>query len=193
MNKIFLLLAACSTFCGFEKLDSKYWIQYGNPEAESQAIEYFSFSCPQCLEFFQKDFPAIREEYIDSGALHWAFHPDPADLTTLQAMICMSRLKPEHKALFLEAIMDHLGKMKSNEQGGLLMQAAMEVFRDPIPALEDLDFIQKTQAFQDAYAFVAQEDVVKVIPSLEIDGHLYKEYPSKALIDAHMHNQKRPS
>jgi hypothetical protein len=193
MNKLIICLAACSSLFGFEKLDSKYCIQYGNPDAKICAVEYFSLSCPKCMEFFINEFPAIKEKHIDTGSLFWTFHPDPADLLTLQAMVCLDRLSPERKTLFLEAIMENLAKLKGNQHGCQLMQTAMEVFQDPLPELEELDFLKKTEAFENAYRFVIQEDVVTVIPSVEIDGVFYKDAPSSLLIDKHLNNQKRSS
>lgn len=194
MNNLWIFaLLISSSFFGFEKLNSKYWVQYGSPDAESQVVEYFSLSCPQCLKFFNQEFPSIQRNYVDPGTISWSMHPDPADLLTLQAMICLERLSPEHKALFLKTIIDGMSKCKGTEQGCNLMKAAMEAFQNPIPDLENLEFIQKTEAFQDAFSFVTQKDVVRVIPSVEIDGILYKQFPNAALIDAHIHNPKRPS
>jgi Thioredoxin len=194
MNRLWILcLAAYSSFFGFEKLDSKYCIQYGNPDAESKAVEYFSLSCPKCTEFFIKEFPAIKEKHIDTGDLFWSFHPDPADLLTLQAMVCLGRLPPEKKALFLEALMENLAKLRGNIQGCKLIQTAMEVFHDPIPELQELEFLKKTEAFENAYRFVTQEDALTVIPSVEIDGVFYKKPPTISLIDTHLKTLKRSS
>lgn len=193
MNKIAIFLSAALPFFGFEKLDPKYCVRYGNPNAPTQAVEYFSLSCPKCMDFFQKEFPSIQEGYIKPGTVSWTLHPDPADLLTLQAMICIGRLPPEQKTLFLEAVMSNLAKLKTNEYGCRLMKAAMEVFENPVPELDNLDFIKTTQAFEDAFAFVMQEDVVTEIPSLEIDGIFHKEYPSQALLEKHIANPKRSS
>ncbi|HSX38484.1 MAG TPA: thioredoxin domain-containing protein [Chlamydiales bacterium] len=187
MNKLALIGISISSFLfGVEKLDSKYWIQYGPAHAKFHAIEYFSFSCPKCLEFFVKEFPSIKNRHIDSGDLSWAFHPDPADLLTLQAMVCLDRLSPTQKMLFFEAIMNNLTACKEKGQECALIQAAMEAFKDPQPDLEDLDFLKTTQAFQDAFAFVSQKDAIQVIPSVEIDGRLYEQIPNLTLVDAHI-------
>ncbi len=194
MNRLWTLcLMACSSLFGFEKLDSKYCIQYGNPDAESKAVEYFSLSCPKCMEFFIKEFPAIKEKHIDTGSLFWSFHPDPADLLTLQAMVCLGRLPQEQKAPFLEALMENLAKLRGKGHGCQLMQAAMEVFHDPLPELEQLDFLKNTEAFEKAYRFVTQKDALTVIPSVEIDGIFYKEPPSALLINAHIKTLERSS
>lgn len=190
MNKIFLLfIAVCSSLLGFEKLDSKYCISYGNPKAQIEAIEYFSLSCPKCLEFFQKEFPVIKQKHIDPGLLHWTFHPDPADLLTLQAMVCLNTLPEEQKILFLECLVRNLTKLKSNIHGCRLMQIAMEVFEKPLPDLEKVEFLEKTDAFQDAFLFLTQKDVIRIIPSIELDGTMYKEYPNAAFVEAQIHNK----
>jgi hypothetical protein len=189
MNKIlFLLLAGASSIFGFEKLDSKYWVQYGKPDAEVKAVEYISLSCPKCLELFKEDFPKIKEKFIDSGRVSWVYHLDPADLLTLQAMVCLEQLSEEQKPLFFASIVENLPNVKD---GCHLMQAAMETFGKPIPDLGKVEFLEKSQAFQDAFQFVRQEDVITVIPTLEIDGVIYKEFPSAEFIDSKLSNPKR--
>src|SRR5580698_6674507 len=146
MSKLCIAFLALSSWVyGFEKLAPNYLVQYGDPNAEFQAVEYYSFSCSKCLEFFQEEIPAIKKEYIDSGTLGFTFHPDPADLLTLQAMVCLERLTPEKKAFFLEAIMEKMAKLKNPRASSKLMKAAMEVFQDPTPDLEDLEFLKKSQ------------------------------------------------
>ncbi len=190
---LFFLLVFSAPFFGFEKLDPKYCPLYGNPEAPHQVVEYFSLSCPKCMDFFKHDFPAIKAAYVDTGVASWTLHPDPADLLTLQAMVCLDRLPPEHRLLFLEAVMNSLAKLKSNEGGSSLMQSAMEALENPIPELDRVEFLKETEAFEHAYAFVKQEDVVKEIPSVEIDGVFYNKYPAQKLFDEHINNLKRSS
>ena len=38
----------------FQKLPLAYTISYGDPQAPIHVVEYFSFSCPQCLALLKK-------------------------------------------------------------------------------------------------------------------------------------------
>lgn len=179
---LFPLLLICCSLWSFQKLDSKYQIKYGQPEAKTQIIEYFSFSCPKCLDLFKKSFSAIREKYIDTKKVYWAFHPDPADLLTLQAMVCLEKLKDDEKRQFFEAVFTHLDR-KNFKQGCLLMQLTMEVLNRPIPDLDKMSFLEKTEALQDAFYFLKQKDAVTSIPTVEINGKIYDAYPSQEFLE----------
>ena len=176
-NWLFALFLFINSAQAFEKLPAKYQIFYGNSDAKVQIVEYFSLSCPKCFEFFTEEFPSIREKYIKTGEIGWAFHPDPADLLTLQAMVCLEQLTPKQKTIFLEALIKNLLEMK-RKHGCLLMQGAMEVFQRPVPELENMEFLAKTEAFQAAFQFLKQEDVIQSIPTLEINGKICEEYPT---------------
>ena len=39
-----------------EKLLERYLVSYGNPNAPIKITEYFSFSCPHCLNLFSSGF-----------------------------------------------------------------------------------------------------------------------------------------
>ena len=176
-----LICLSVLTLHGFEKLDKKYCIQYGNPKALIQIVEYFSFSCPKCIDFWVKEFPSIREKYLNTDKISWIFHPDPADLLTLQTIVCLEKLNEKEKIVFFEAVIKNLIDLKL-KHGCLLMQSAMEVLGYPIPNLDNIDFLAETQAFKDAFKFLKQEDVIKIIPTLEIDGKICNEYPTADLV-----------
>jgi len=166
----------------FEKLDPKYQISYGNPKSNIKIVEYFSLSCPKCYEFFFLGFPPIKTQYIDTDEIFWVFHPDPADLLTLQAMVCLEYLSDDQKRCFLETTLKHL-KEKNYRHGCLIMQAAMEVLGHPLPHLAEMTFIETTKAFKEAFGFLKQKDVIKAIPMLEINGKLRDEYPTQKFVE----------
>lgn len=43
----------------------------GDPDAPVTVIEYASFTCPHCATFHQEVFPRLKEEYIDTGRVHF--------------------------------------------------------------------------------------------------------------------------
>lgn len=184
MNRLSLLLLVANAAYGFEKLDPKYWVSYGNSEGRVQVVEYFSLRCPACLKFFQEEFPSVKERYIDTGAIFWSFHPNPADLLTLQAMVCLGQLGEEMRPLFFEALMHTLTPSTECELGCKLMQTAMEMLQHPVPDLGNIAFLEQTAEFQSAFQFLAQEDVVRAVPTVEVEGTLYPHYPSASLIQS---------
>lgn len=166
----------------FQKLSSDYIISYGDPRASIHVVEYFSFSCPQCLDLLKKDFPRVLEKYINSGRVYWSFHPDPADLLTLQAMICLESLSPKNKQVFLEKIVRCL-KPQSLRKGCFLLQEIMKNLGKPVPDLYELKWIEKTKAFHNAYIYLSQKQVPSDLPTIEINGKIHEEFPSFKAID----------
>jgi hypothetical protein len=63
------------------------------------------------------------------------------------------------------------------------MQAVMEVLGRPLPDLAEMEFLEKTDAFQDAFLFLKQKDVIKAIPMVEINGKLREEYPTREFLE----------
>lgn len=165
----------------FQKLPSAYTISYGDPQAPIHVVEYFSFSCPQCLALLKKEFPHVQEKYINPGKVYWSFHPDPADLLTLQAMICLETLSQGDKQLLLEETARHL-KPHSLGKGCFLLQEIMKGLGKPLPELYDLKWIEKTQAFQKAYTYLSQKQVPSDLPTVEINGILYENFPTLSFL-----------
>lgn len=190
---VFLFTLGVHSTWAFEKLDPKYQIAYGNPKSKIKIVEYFSLSCPKCFDFFENDFRFIREKYLETGEVFWVFHPDPADLLTLQAMVCLEHLLTvERKRLFLETVLKHL-KERKNRQGCLIMQTAMEILGHPLPHLHEMKFLEKTEAFKEAFVFLKQKDAVKAIPVVEINGKICEEYPTKEFLEQEIDNLRKLS
>ncbi|MCB9093413.1 MAG: hypothetical protein H6620_12740 [Halobacteriovoraceae bacterium] len=59
----------------------------------------------------------------------------------------------------------------------------MNTLGKPIPRLHDLSFLEKTEAFNRAYAYLKQPNVPSELPTIEVNGILYQEFPSIEWID----------
>lgn len=178
---IFLSLVLCNfTLSAFEKLPSRYQVSYGNPDAPIHVTEYFSLSCPKCLESFRRDFKSLREKYIDSQKVYWAFHVIPADVLSLQAMVCLEQLPQKDKRIFWEVLLDTLDDLS---EGALIMQISMEKLGNPNPELGDLSYLKSTESFQTAYRYLKQSDTIKELPTIEINGKIYDEFPTRKFIE----------
>lgn len=161
---LFTLLYGSVSLFAFEKLDTKYQIHMGDPDAPVKVVEYFSLSCPTCLEWFLSDFEGIQRDYLDTHRVSWTFHPVPADLRTLQLMVSLAEKRAEEKPQFLREEFERIAKSLQRES-------------------YDMEALVKNQAFQDAICFLKQEDVITLLPTLEIDGKIYDEIPTRKSLD----------
>lgn len=164
----------------FEKIPPQYQVTYGSPTAPIQVTEYFSLSCLKCLEGFKKDFKDLKEKYITSQKVYWVFHVNPADLLTLQAMVCLEKLSQHEKRIFWEVVLDTLN---DPSEGSAIMQIAMETLGKPISQLQDISYLQNTASFKAAFKYLKQPDIIKDLPTVEINGKLHDEFPSRQFLE----------
>jgi hypothetical protein len=57
----------------------------GNPEAPNTLIDYASFTCPHCANFYIAVMPTLRQEWIDSGRLRLIHRHFPLDVVATRA------------------------------------------------------------------------------------------------------------
>ncbi len=175
-----LLIGAQFSVLGVDKLPIQYQITYGEAAAPIKITEYFSFSCPKCLKSFLKDFKTIQDKYIETKQVQWTFHLNPADLLTLQAMICLEKLSQQEKAIFFEVVIENLDDLS---QGAQLLQTTMEALGKPVNDLERIEEIKKQPLFLTAYNYLRQPGIVQELPTVEINGTIYDEYPHLKFIE----------
>lgn len=175
-----LLIIGCQLH-GFDKLNDKYLVTYGNPTSTVKIVEYFSFSCPKCVDFIAKEFVSLKRKIIRDGNIHWVFHPDPSDRLTLQAIICLESMPILEKQIFLETVCKLIDK-EGVEKGSEIMKITNETLGYPIPKLNQNDFIKASPAFQDAYSYLSQKDIISSVPTIEINKKVFNDYPSTTFI-----------
>lgn len=175
MVKTALMLIAIfmtSFCCALEKLSDKYLISYGDPQATVKITQFFSFMCPHCAALFKREFQEMKAQYLDTNKISFTFHPVPMDLLTVSAMDCLEKLNEMEKKAFLEVILEEI-EAEDPIISMALMKKAMEVFKKPIPHLEEQEYLQETNTFQDAFNFLKQEEQISAIPTIEVNGKLY--------------------
>lgn len=181
---IFSLLCFIPIFSrAFEKLPEHYTLSLGSKNAQHTVTEYFSLSCPLCLRLLKKEFKEIYQAYIQTKKIHWTFHPDPADLSTLQLMVCLERLPPSKKwSFFWEAIQTI--KPNHPSQNTFLLQELSKQFGLDLPLLHDIKWLESTKAFQEALKYTKQADAPTEIPIIAFNGTLEPYLlPTKQVID----------
>ena len=66
-------------------------MQLGDPDAPVTVIEYASYTCPHCARFHESAFKDLKENYIDTGKVHFIYRDvffDPYGLAASQLARC---------------------------------------------------------------------------------------------------------
>lgn len=157
-----------------EKLDEKYRVFFGNPNSSMQFIQYFSLNCPHCIQLFNDDFNQIYQEYLKTGQAGYTFHPVPLNESTVQMMECLSHLSGSEKRSLLDALISNLTAQDDKQMALHLMNEAMHLFNYSEIKLDDLAYLKSTQTAKDCVQFLAQEDKITAVPSIEVNQVLYR-------------------
>lgn len=166
---LFLYFISSPSLHAFEKLPQNYTISLGSSEAPHQITEYFSLSCPLCMQLLKTDFREIYVQYVETKQVHWTFHPDPQDITTLQLMICLEKL-PQSKrwAFFWETV--QAVKVHNTGRNTFLLQELSKQFGLDLPLLHDIQWLETTEAYKKAYQYIRQSDAPTEIPTIELNS-----------------------
>lgn len=68
----------------------------GDANAPIKVIEYASMTCPHCAAFHNNTYGALKEKYIDTGKVQFAFREFPLDPVALSVAL-VARCAPEDK------------------------------------------------------------------------------------------------
>jgi protein-disulfide isomerase len=68
-------------------------VMMGQATAPVQIIEYASFTCPHCRDFYKQDFPRLKANYIDTGKVKYIYRDFPTDASLAVMLISVSRCK----------------------------------------------------------------------------------------------------
>lgn len=59
----------------------------GSDKAPVTVIEYASFTCPHCAEFYDHTFPEVKQKLIDTGKIRYIYRDFPLDRLALKASV----------------------------------------------------------------------------------------------------------
>jgi len=68
----------------------------GKPDAPIKVIEYASMTCPHCASFHNRTYHPLKEKYVDTGKVLFAFREFPLDPVALTVSV-LARCAPEDK------------------------------------------------------------------------------------------------
>lgn len=60
-------------------------IVYGDPNADTRIVEFASYTCPFCRDFYLKVFPEVKEKLIDTGEVVFIYRNLPLDFISTTA------------------------------------------------------------------------------------------------------------
>jgi len=97
----------------------------GKPDAPVKVIEYASMSCPHCMDFNNKEFPAFKAKYIDTGKVQYELREMLTPPETLAAAgFRMAECSGDAKYFeTIDAFFKALPQIAQNNQAGMLAVA----------------------------------------------------------------------
>ncbi|MFA9518019.1 thioredoxin domain-containing protein [Halopenitus sp. H-Gu1] len=158
----------------------------GDPDAEIVVASFEDFACPHCARFQTEEFPTIKEEYVDPGAVryeHWDL-PIPVDETWSYGVANAARgVQDRHGSEaffeFSRVAFEHHEEYSWDVVG----YAAEEAGADPCAAIADGE--------SGTYDLVLQSDRnagvergVEATPTVFVDGDAVSEPTAEAISDA---------
>lgn len=172
--KITPILVSFMLFAGFlcgTQMDEKYLVKFGEEGSPTTIVEYVSYACPHCLDLFRQHFDEIKRGFIDTGDVLWVFHPVPRDILTVQATHCLEKLNEEEKRIFFSTIFEEI-ESGEPELSAELLKKAMEILGKPIPRLTEKEYLMETEAFEDSYVFLKENQEINGLPFLSVNGQM---------------------
>ncbi|AMM85435.1 DsbA family protein [Martelella sp. AD-3] len=96
-------------------------IAMGEEDAPVKIIEYLSMTCPHCANYQENTFPAIKENYIDTGKVYYIFREFPFDPRAMAAFM-LARCAPNGKYVpFMDMMLSQLRTWATAEDGSAAM------------------------------------------------------------------------
>lgn len=91
-------------------------MQWGNPNAPVQIVEYASLTCSHCGAFHTETWPELKKQLVDTGKVHFAFRFLPWDNLALAASKIVACGKGEQRDVLLSAFMKTQAQWVTAEQ-----------------------------------------------------------------------------
>jgi protein-disulfide isomerase len=149
----------------------------GDPDAPVKVIEYASFTCPHCADFHTDTFKAFREEYIDTGRVHFTYREVYFDRYGLWASMIARCAGPERYFGLAELIYDTQGQWARQGDAAsvaaALKRIGLQAGLDQATVDACLEDAAKAEALYGWYQANAARDGIRSTPSFLIDGELH--------------------
>jgi protein-disulfide isomerase len=70
-------------------------VPMGSATAPVTILEYASYTCPHCRDFWKQEFPLLKAEYIDTGKVKFIYRDYPLDESLAVTLAAIARCKGE--------------------------------------------------------------------------------------------------
>jgi len=130
-------------------------IGIGNPEAPVVVIEYFSLTCPHCMQFHRDIFPKLRTDFVETGKVRLILRDFPLNEPALDAAKLAHCGGLERYFAFVEALFDNFEKWTNAEN-----------YRDVLSQIGELGGVSRA-AFE---ACLNDKQLEARILSIQLDG-----------------------
>jgi protein-disulfide isomerase len=146
----------------------------GDPDAPVTIVEYSSFTCPHCATFNQGVFQQIRENYIETGQVHYIKREVYFDAYGLWAALVARCGGPERYHGVVEMLYQDQRQWAGSSDGAVVAENLRRIGRragmdnDQLDAcLSDRDTASALMAF---YQANAERYGIRATPSFVING-----------------------
>jgi len=149
-------------------------ITLGDENAPVKIIEYLSMTCPHCADFQEGTFPAIKENFIDTGKVYYIFREFPFDPRAMAGFM-LARCAPNGKYIpFMDMMFSKLRTWATAEDGSaaMLQMAKLAGFTQESfqACLTDQDLLNDINGVRER---AAEEFGVRATPTFLINGKKY--------------------
>ena len=161
---IFLLFTNFET-APIENLPIEDQPMIGNEDAEATIVEFGDFMCPDCKEFAQEEFPAIREELIDTGKAKMYFIDNPfvKQPESTYASVIGESILAEDEELYWQFYHELYAESELTEQ------KILDIAKNLSPTTDFTDLDASEQKVQKDRDF-AKEHNINSVPTVFVNG-----------------------
>ncbi|AJY46179.1 DsbA family protein [Martelella endophytica] len=96
-------------------------IALGDENAPVKIIEYLSLTCPHCARFQEDTFPAIKENFIDTGKVYYIFREFPFDPRAMAAVMLARCAPGDNYVPFVDMMLQQQRTWATAEDGSAAM------------------------------------------------------------------------
>lgn len=149
----------------------------GNPDAAVTVIEYASFTCPHCASFHSTVMPELRENYIDTGLVHFINREVYFDAYGLWAGMLARCGGGERYFGIVDMLYETQREWAGSSDGAQVAENLRRMGRVAGFTTEEVNACLENRAMAEAlvaeYQTNATADGIRGTPSFVINGTLY--------------------
>jgi protein-disulfide isomerase len=149
----------------------------GDPDAPVTIVEYSSFTCPHCATFNQGVFRQLKENYVETGEVHYIKREVYFDAYGLWAALVARCGGPERYHGVVEMLYQDQREWAGSSDGAVVAENLRRIGRRAGMDNNQLDACladrDKATALMEVYRVNAEEFGIRSTPSFVINGETF--------------------